>query len=306
MPLEDSTCIVTGASQGIGKATALGLARTGAEVVLVSRDPARAQEAVREITAASGNPRVVPELADLSLPASVRELAQRLLDRPGRIGVLVNNAAVAFPQRRETAEGVEMQWAVNHLAPFLLTNLLLPRLLQDAPARIVNVSSGAHRRGTIDFEDLEGKVGYTGSRAYDQSKLANVLFTYELARRLEGTGVTANCLHPGVVPTNINGYLRRGPRGSGGGPSLPRRAVQAVRWRLRRLLGKAPRIQTAEEASRTSVYLATSPEVRDVSGRYFNACREERSSPESYDEAVAARLWAVSEELLGFTAPPIT
>ncbi len=298
MNLEGSTCIVTGASQGLGKCTALGLARMGADVVLISRDPGRAEEAREEIVRESGNERVECVIGDLSSQASVREMAARIQAREGPLKVLVNNAGVATPQRQVTEDGLELQFAVNHLAPFLLTNLLRDRLVADAPSRVVTVASLVHERGQIDLDDLQGEVGYTGSRAYDQSKLANVLFTFELSRRLEGTGVTANCLHPGVAPTSLNNYLRGPRRANVARPGAGVRAVRMLRARWNKLLGRA-RVNTAEEASRTSLYLASAPDVDGTTGKYFVACREAQPSPASLDEELAARLWAVSEELTG-------
>ena len=229
MVQQGDTAIVTGASQGIGKATAIALAERGLALLVVSRDPTRAAAAVEDIRQASGSADVESCLADLSSQVSVRALAVTLLERldtrGGRLAVLLHNAGVASPERRTTADGLEYQLAVNHLAPFLLTQLLWERLVADAPARVICVSSRAHARGRIDLDDLQGERGYTGPRAYDQSKLANVLFTYELARRLAGTGVTANCLHPGVVPTTLNGFL-------GGGQ--PRSLVTRLKGALRR------------------------------------------------------------------------
>jgi len=297
--IEGSTAIVTGASQGIGKASALGLARLGLDVVLVSRDPQRAETAVAELRAASGNPRVESLLADLSSQSSVRELAAQLLARPGRLAVLLNNAGVASPERMVTADGLEFQFAVNHLAPFLLTNLLQERLVNDGPGRVVTVASRVHERGTIDFDDLQGERDYTGARAYNQSKLANVLFTYELARRLDGTGVTANCLHPGVVSTNLNNYLGSGRAPSTSQPSLGMRMKRAMGRKLAALKGRSSEVCTADEACGTSVHLATSPDVEQISGAYFVNRRQAESSAASHDEGLAARLWQVSERLTG-------
>lgn len=299
MSFEGRTAIVTGGSQGIGKAAALDLARLGMDVVLVSRDPQRAEAAVGELRAASGNTRVESLLADLSSQASVRELGARLLARPGRLAVLLNNAGVASPERVVTADGLEFQLAINHLAPFLLTNLLRDRLVADGPARVITVASRVHEQGTIDFDDLQGERDYTGARAYNQSKLANVLFTYELARRLDCTGVTANCLHPGVVPTNLNRYLGTGRDPAASQPSPVARMKRSLRRKLAALRGRRSEVCTPEEACRTSVYLATSPDVEQITGAYFVDCRQASSSPASHDEAIAARLWEASERLTG-------
>ena len=297
--LRGRTCVVTGGTRGIGKSTALGLARSGVDLVLVCRDGENGRQAREELIRASGNESIEVRVADLSSQAEVRALGAELAARPGRLGVLLHNAAVARPDRRVTVDGLEMQLAVNHLAPFLLTALLRERLVADAPSRVVVVSSRAHANGRIDFADLQGEHAYTGPRAYDQSKLANVLFTYELARRLRGTGVTANCLHPGVVPTRLNGFFR--PRD--GAPAAPpptvlQRAVNAARRGWRRLRGRNE-LNTPEEASRTSIRLASAPDLAEVSGRYFEHGREARSAPCTYDEELAARLWAVSERLTG-------
>ena len=298
MGLEGRTCIVTGGSRGLGKNTALGLARLGAEVVLVSRDEERGNAARDEVARTSGNDRVAWCFADLSSQASVRALAAELVLRPGSLAVLVNNAAFANPERHVTADGLERQFAVNHLAPFLLANLLRERLVADAPARVVNVSSLAHQRATLDFDDLQGERDYSGPRAYDRSKLANVLFTYELARRLRGTGVTANCLHPGTARTALNNYLR----GPAGDPAL-RRFARRLRQGASALLGRS-KIGSVEEASRTSIHLASSPDVEGVTSRYFVDCREAPSAPATHDEELAARLWEVSARLTGLSDGP--
>jgi len=298
MVQQGETAIVTGASQGIGKATAIALAERGLALLVVSRDPGRAAAAVEDIRRASDGADVEACLADLSSQASVRALAATLLERldarGGRLAVLLHNAGVASPERRTTADGLEYQFAVNHLAPFLLTRLLWERLVADAPARVICVSSRTHARGRLDFDDLQGERDYTGPRAYDQSKLANVLFTYELARRLAGTGVTANCLHPGVVPTNLNGYL-----GAGRPRSLATRLKGALRRSLTRRPAGAGQVSTPEEACRTSVHLATAPELVDVTGTYHVDSQPAESSPASHDAGLAARLWAVSEQLTG-------
>src|SRR3712207_2944731 len=199
----EKVCLITGATSGIGKATAMGLANMGASVVMVGRDRGRGEAALAEIKESSGNASVDLMLADVSSQEQIRRLADDFKEAYPRLDVLINNAGVFRSKRITTADGLEMTVAVNHLAYFLLTNLLLDVLRASAPSRIVNVSSGAQSNGTIDFDDLQGETEYKGTKAYSQSKLANVLFTYELARRLEGTGVTANCLHPGAVRTNF-------------------------------------------------------------------------------------------------------
>ena len=272
-------CVVTGANSGIGKETALGLVRLGATVVLVCRSQERGAAALAEIKQQSGNDSVSLLVADLSSQRQVRRVAAAYRQQFDRLDVLVNNAALARRHRAVTEDGVELTLAVNHLAPFLLTNLLLDRLKASAPARVVTVSSAAHKDAEINFADLQGVQSYAtfGFGAYSQSKLANVLFTYELARRLAGTGVTANCLHPGVVATAIFRDT----------PLLLRLGLALAR----------PFILGSAQGADTVLYLATAPEVAEVSGRYFEQRKPVQSSPLSYDTEVARRLWEVSEAL---------
>jgi retinol dehydrogenase 14 len=279
LPMAGRTVLVTGGTGGIGKATALGLALLGAHVAVTGRDAVRTGEAAREIRAVTGAP-VDAFVADLSAQDDVRRLAEEALDRLDRLDVLVNNVGGYWNTRHVTADGLERTFAVNHLAPFLLTHLLLPRLRHAGSARVVTVSSNAQAMGRIDVEDLMGSRSYSGARAYNQSKLANVLFTYELARRLRGTGVTANALHPGVVRTSF---------GSDDPGRLQRVAVPLLR----------PFMRTPEQGAATSVLLASSPALEQVTGRFFVDGRPRRSSPRSYDEATATRLWDVSSELVG-------
>src|SRR5215216_8054795 len=276
-------CLITGATSGIGKATAMGLANMGASVVMVGRDRGRGEAALAEIKEGSANASVHLMLTDRSSQEDIRRLADEFKDAYPRLDVLVNNAGVIRSKRVTSADGIEMTFAVNHLAYFLLTNLLLDMLKASAPSRIVNVSSGDHSNATIDFDDLQGEKGYKGAKAYSQSKLANVLFTYELARRLEGTGITANCLHPGAgVRTNL---------GSG---------VSGVFGIMVRAL--RPLMISPEKGAETSIYLASSPEVEGLSGRYFVKKDEARSSDVSYDERLARRLWEVSADLSNLPA----
>jgi NAD(P)-dependent dehydrogenase (short-subunit alcohol dehydrogenase family) len=277
-------CLVTGATSGIGRATAHALATKGASVVLVGRDPQKGEATVREIREASANGEVELLRADLSSQASIRELADRFLAEHDRLHVFVNCAGAFFRDRRVTIDGLEMTFALNHLAYFLLTTLLLDLLQGSAPARVVNVTSGAQSMGRIDFEDLQGEREYRGQRAYNQSKLANVLFTYELARRLDGTGVSVNCAHPGWVRTNFG------------------QQNQPLAWRLM-IAVVALFMRSPEKGAETVVYLASDPEVETVTAKYFHDLKPKRSSKLSYDEAVAARLWQMSEEL---TARPRT
>jgi NAD(P)-dependent dehydrogenase (short-subunit alcohol dehydrogenase family) len=269
--------VVTGATAGIGLAAAAALAARGATVVLVGRHRERGLAALAAVRAAGGRDAAL-HLADLSSLREVRRLAREILTGNGAVHVLVNNAAVITRRRETTVDGFERQFAVNHLAPFLLTRLLLDRLKASAPSRVVNVSSSAHFRGWIDFDDLQSERRYGHTRTYAMTKLANVLFTYELARRLGGTLVSANALHPGVVATALLADFVRLPR--------------ALRF-VTRLVGLAP-----EEGARTVVHLAASRELDGVSGKYFVKERERRSSASSRDAALAARLWDESERLL--------
>jgi NAD(P)-dependent dehydrogenase (short-subunit alcohol dehydrogenase family) len=279
--MKGKICLVTGATLGIGKETALGLARMGAQVVIVGRDAARTKETAAWIARESGNSQIDFLVADLSLQAEVRRLAEVFKSRYARLDVLLNNAGAIFTRRELTAEGFERTWALNHLAEFLLTHLLLERLEASAPARIVNVASRAHVRGSMDFDNLQGEKKYGGMNAYCRSKLANIMFTYALARRLTGAGVTANCLHPGVVAT---GFGRNTP------------------GLFRTLIGLArPLLITPEKGALTSIYLASSPEVANVSGKYFDKCKPIDSSARSLDIDAQERLWALSETQTNLT-----
>ena len=278
--MQGKICMVTGANSGIGKATALGLAQMGATVVMVCRDRARGEAAQSEIKTKSGNNAVDLLLADLSSQQSIRQLVENYKQRYAQLHVLINNAGVFRLTRRATVDGLEMTFAVNYLAPFLLTNLLLDVLKASAPARIVSVSSGAHEAGFIKMDDLQAEKRYRPMRAYGQSKLALVLFTYELARRLEGTGVTANCLHPGFVATNI---------GQGGLGLIGRTVAKFILA----FLGISP-----EEGAKTSIYLASSPDVEGVTGKYFVKSMPKESAPISYDESLQRQLWEKSAELV--------
>lgn len=272
--------LVTGASSGIGLVAARRLAEKGAEVILVCRDRERGEAARQAVAAARGGPMPFLLVADLSSQHAVRGLADEVKGRFGHLDVLLNNAGAVFARRALSVDGIERTFATNHLAPFLLTLLLLG-LLRAAPAgRVVTVASRVHA-ASLDFDNLQGERGYRAMRAYGQSKLENVVFTYELARRLEGGTVTANCLAPGLVATNFG-------RNAGGLVSL-----------VPRLLALTPLSVSPEEGAKTSIYLASSPEVAGVSGRYFYRCKEARSKPVSYDRAVAGRLWSRSAELTG-------
>lgn len=281
--MNDKVGLVTGATRGIGEMTARALALRGVHVLLVGRNEARCEDAVRRIRAESGNPAVEHLVADLSLQADVRRLAAQVKEKTPKLDILVNNAGGMFLKRQETADGIELTLALNHLAYFLLTNLLLDCLHASASARIVNVASDAHRmvRG-IDFDDIQARRRYRGLRVYGQSKLANLLFTFELARRLRGSRVSANALHPGLVATSI--FSNNG-------------AFGWIMTRAASLFGLS-----SEDGAQTSIYLATSPEVEGASGQYFENKVPSTPSPAARDEAAARRLWKVSEELTGLSA----
>lgn len=270
--------LVTGASSGIGRSTAIGLARQGARLLLTGRTRERCDEALEAMRAAGADDARM-FLTDFARLASVRELAADIRAHAPRLDVLINNAASVSVRREITADGFEQTFAVNHLAPFLLTGLLLPLL--PAGARVVNVASEGHRWGALDFDDLQNARSYNSLRVYGQTKTANILWSAELARRLEGSGVTSNSLHPGAIRTNLG-------RGQGFGWDLVQRLV----------VGMFPK--SAQRGAETPIHLAASPEVEGVSGRYFVDCREKQPTAHAADPATAARLWEVSEELVGY------
>jgi NAD(P)-dependent dehydrogenase (short-subunit alcohol dehydrogenase family) len=285
--MKGKTVVVTGGNSGIGLETASALAAMGARVLVTARNADRGRTAVAQIadlTQGAEVQLVVFDLADLS---SVRRGAMEILEQAPRLDVLVNNAGLVLTERRVTVDGFEATFATNHLGPFLLTNLLLDRVRSSAPARIVNVASTAHNsaRKGISFDDLQSERRYRGMRVYGQSKLANILFTLELARRLEGTGVTANSLHPGTVRT---GYGADGD--ARGFLSFGLKIAQ-------------PFFLSPAKGARTSVYLASSPEVDGVSGQYFVKCKSRSPRKWARDPEAARRLWQVSEELVGLDLP---
>ncbi len=280
--MEGKVCLVTGASSGIGLVTACELARRGARVIGVGRSAERCEAAARQIGEQTGSTAVEYLVFDLSSQAESRRLAEAVKAATPRLDVLVNNAGLIRMKREETIDGLEMTFALNHLGYFLLTNLLLDTLKASAPARIVSVASAAHHHCKINFDDLQASKKYSAWRAYQQSKLANILFTRELARRLEGTGVTANTLHPGYVQTQIF-------RPAGFSGWLMRRAAEVFAI-------------TPEEGAQTSIYLANSPEVEGQTGLYFIKQKAAASSPESLDDTTARRLWDVSAKLTGLAS----
>jgi NAD(P)-dependent dehydrogenase (short-subunit alcohol dehydrogenase family) len=275
--MQNKICLITGATSGIGRATAMALAKMGAKVIVAGRDEERCQNTVAQINRETGNSNADYVLADLSVQAQVRALAAEFKSRYEHLDVLVNNAGAVFFRRQVSADGIEMTFALNHLAYFLLTELLLDTLKASSPARIINVASNSHNGQHLDFDNLQLKRGYSPMRAYGRSKLANLYFTYELARRLKGTGVTVNAMHPGFVKTNMaanNGWLVR--------LFLPLVHLSSLK---------------PDEGARTIVYLASSSDVEGVTRKYFVREREVGSDPGSYDESAAKRLWEISEEM---------
>src|SRR3989441_5794691 len=272
--LEDRVFLVTGANSGIGKGTALGLARLGGTVVMACRSATRGEAARQDVVRDSGNSSVYLEIVDLASEESTRSFAEEFQRKYPRLDVLINNAGVYTAHREVTPDGLERTFEVNYLSGFLLTHLLLDLLKNSAPSRIVNVSSSAHGPSAIHFDDLQGERRYSGYRAYGQSKLAQILFTRELARRLEGTGVTVNACHPGVIRTNL---------GIGGA---------SVVVRFVRMFFKGP-----AKGAETPIYLATSPDVEGVTGKYFANKRERTPSLAAQNPDAARRLFDVSMEL---------
>lgn len=274
--MKGKVALVTGANTGLGKVTALELARQGATVVMLCRNADKGRAAVEEIKSASGNPNVELLVGDVSSQSSIRAAVKQFTAKHPALHVLVNNAGVNLGTRQLTPDGYETTFATNHLGPFLLTNLLLDALKAGAPSRVITVASGAHKMGKINFDDLQFEKKYRGMGAYAQSKLSNVLFGYELARRLKGTGVTSNLADPGVAATSLG----------------------SDQW-IFRLIVKLPIVPKAKDGAATSVYLATAQEVENVTGQYFIKKKPAKSSPLSQDEALARKLWDVSAKLTG-------
>jgi len=275
MSMEGKICIITGANSGIGKVTAIGLAKMNATIIMMCRSKERGEEAQKEIIELTGNKKVDLFLCDLSSQESIRKFVSEFKSKYQKLHVLINNAGVMLSKRIVSVDGLEMNFAVNYLAPFLLTNLLLDVLKKSAPSRIINVSSAAHRMAKIDFDDLQSeKMKYRLFKIYGASKLALMLFSYELSRKLEGTSVTVNTLHPGVVNTNLGQDQSSFSKG------------------FAKLFFKKP-----EKGAETSIYLASSQEVEGITGKYFAKKQQKQSSEESYNEDYAERLWELSTEM---------
>jgi NAD(P)-dependent dehydrogenase (short-subunit alcohol dehydrogenase family) len=281
--MKGKTCIITGATSGIGLEAAARLGALGARLVLVGRNRSKGEVALARLHARVPGVAAEMHYADLSRPDEIVRLADALLDTAARIDVLLNNAGAFFVRHEITPDGLERTFALNHMGYFRLTALLRPRLIASAPARVVNVASEAHRGTQLDFDDLQCRKGYGGRKAYQRSKLANILFTRELARRLQGTTVTANCLHPGFVDTGF-GDNNRGP------------------WRVFFAIAKRVAIPV-QRGAETPVYVASSPELGGTSGKYFEKCRERAPDVPAQDDQMAARLWEESEKLAGFKLP---
>ncbi len=277
--MSGKVCLITGGTNGIGRVTAQALAQAGAQVVIIGRSPEKTAGVVKEIQSQTGNPKVEYLVGDLSVQSEVRRLASEFRQEHTKLHVLINNAGAFFMRHKMSQDGIEMTFALNHLAYFLLTNLLLNLMIISVPARIINVSSAAHMGSKLKLKKLKDPQPYRGWTAYGQSKLANIYFTYELARRLQVTQITVNALHPGFVATNFG-------RSNGG--------IFNPLFRLVQLGAISP-----EKGAETSIYLATSPEVAGVTGKYFVKCKEAPSSPVSYDAEKARRLWDLSVELTG-------
>jgi NAD(P)-dependent dehydrogenase (short-subunit alcohol dehydrogenase family) len=278
LDMDNKTCLITGASSGIGEVTALELARRGARVILVCRDKAKGELVLSKISQETNDTKAELLLCDLSSQSQIRNLVEEFKRSHNRLDVLINNAAIVPRRRTLTADGIETQFAVNHLAYFLLTHLLLDMLKKSAPSRILLVSSGMHRTASLDFENLQGEKSYKAMKMYAKTKLCNILFTYELARRLEGSGVTANCLTPGFTATNLG-----------------RDFTPLSRWVMKRMA------KDVGQGAETSIYLASSSDLEKVSGVYYDKMREIKSSPLTYDRELSRRLWEISLDMTNLT-----
>lgn len=281
MDVQNKLCIVTGANSGIGKATAMELASQGAYVVMICRNEKRGLNAKEEIIQKTGNTGVELMLADFSYQYEIREVAEKITNKFDQVDILINNVGTIFHKRQETMDGIEKTFAVNHLGPFLLTNLLLPHLNKAPEARIINVASEAHRVGVpvFDLDNLQLQKGFGGVKAYGLSKLCNIMFTHELAKKLEGTHITTNALHPGVVSTNL--------------------AEEASWWmKFLYFIGR-PFMRSPGKGARTPIYLATSDEVAGISGKYFKNQKQVKPASIAFDDEMTSKLWDISERLTG-------
>lgn len=277
--LIDKTILLTGATSGIGRVAVRELAEMGASLILVGRNEAKGQQLVDEITSFTGNKNLTFLRADLSSLQEVHRLAEEINSRTDKIDILLNNAGAVFFQRQLSVDGYEMTLALNHLSPFLLTQLVMDKIKAAPAGRIITTSSIAHLTGKLNFDDLMFEKGYHSWKAYSDSKLANILFTYQLAKNLTGTNISANTLHPGFVRSNFG-------RSNGG--------VIGFLFGISQVIAIS-----AEAGAKTSIYLASSPEVEGITGKYFVRCKPVKSSPESYDETAALQLWAISLKLTG-------
>jgi Dehydrogenases with different specificities (related to short-chain alcohol dehydrogenases) len=275
--MENRTCIITGANSGIGKVTATSLAQQGAILVMVCRSKEKGLIVLNRIKEKTRNPHIELIMADFSSQKDIRRAANEIKAHYPVIDVLINNAGAINDQRTETIDGYETTFATNHLGYFLFTNLLLDNLKAAPKARIVNVASEAQRMGKINFDDLQTKNGYTPMKAYSQSKLANIIFTFELAKRLKGTNITANCLHPGVVNTNFGKELK---------------GFTGILFKL-----FSPFMRNADKGAETSIWLTTAPELEGISGKYYSNKKEIKSQPASYDAGIQKKLWEISEQM---------
>lgn len=279
LDLKDKICIVTGSNSGIGKVTALEIAKMGATVIMVARSKEKGEKALEEVKSLSGNKNIELMLCDSASQQSIRDFVEQFKAKYKNLHILVNNAGAAIPEKHLTKEGLESTFASNHLGYFLLTNLLLDLLKASAPARIVNVASDGHKMGHIDFDDLNYEhKKYNSTQAYCNSKLANVIFNKELAKKLKGTNVTANSLHPGVINSNF----------SAGANGIMKAFLKIFK----------PFLMTVEKGAETQIYLATSPDVEGVTGEYFTKKRIASTTREAKDENIAKRLWEVSEKMV--------
>lgn len=283
MNLTNKLCVVTGANSGIGKETVRAFAQLGAYVIMICRNESRAEKARKDLIADTGHTGIEVMLADLAIQHDVRQVADQISRQFKKVDVLVNNAGIIAGKREETVDGIEKTLAINHLAPFLLTNLLLESLKSAPEARVINVSSEVHRTGAtvFDINDLQLKENYTPIKAYGVSKLCNIMFTHELAKRCAGTSLTSNSLHPGVVHTHL---------------------AEHASWMMKLVyfVGK-PFMKSPESGAQTSIYLATAPEVRGISGKYFKNKKEATPAPIAYEDKITTKLWSKSKELTGLS-----